>query len=129
MKYLLDTSIFIWMLQGNKDKIPRRVEQLMEREGTQLILSSVSTWEIAIKYGLGKLELPHHPRRWLPEVVLKMGLQQLPITQTHSLGVTDLPFHHKDPFDRLLVSQAKQENLPIISPDKMFRKYRVKVVW
>ena len=68
-------------------------------------------------------------KKWLPEVILKMGLQQLPISLRHTLEVGDLPFHHKDPFDRLLISQSRLERIPLLSPDKVFGKYGVETIW
>lgn len=93
------------------------------------ILSAASLWEIAIKYSAGKLVLEEDPKKWLPGVILEMGLQQLAISHRHALGVMDLPLYHKDPFDRLLISQAKIENIPIVSPDRIFKKYKVPVIW
>lgn len=128
MKYLLDTAVFIWMVSDERDQFSRRGLALLEAD-SMLYLSTVSLWEIAIKFSSQKLYLDPHPQKWLPPLILKMGLVPLPISQDHALATIELPYHHRDPFDRLLVSQAKIESLPIISPDKIFRKYKVETIW
>ncbi len=129
MKVILDTAVFLWMIFGEESKITKRGLKVLEDEKNELFFSVVSAWEIAIKYSIGKLELENPPQQWLPDIVIKMGLQQIPILQGHALAVAELPSHHKDPFDRLLVSQAKTEGMSIISPDPIFKKYRVKTIW
>lgn len=129
MKFLLDTATFLWAIFDEKEKISRKALQALENPEHELFLSAASTWEIAIKYSLGKLELQDDPADWLPRTIQKIGLKPLTITHQHTLAVTHLPFHHKDPFDRLLIAQAKSENLHLLSPDEIFRKYRVSVVW
>jgi PIN domain nuclease of toxin-antitoxin system len=129
MKLILDTAVFLWMIFGEESKITKRGVKVLEDEKNELFFSVVSAWEIAIKYSIGKLQLQSHPQKWLPDVVLKIGLQQLPVLQGHALAVADLPSHHKDPFDRLLITQAKMEGMSLVSPDPIFRKYRVKTIW
>ena len=129
MKYLLDTFTLLWTIFEEADTIPKKAKAVMEETGNELVFSAASAWEIAIKFFLGRLELQSHPDEWLPSVVLKMGLRQLSITQRHALALVHLPLHHKDPFDRLLICQAKLEGLTIITPDTIFRKYRVPVIW
>lgn len=102
---------------------------VLQNENHELVISAVSTWEIAIKYSIGKLKLDGNPQRWIPEIILKMGLQQLPISQRHTLRMSHLPFHHKDPFDRLLAGQAQLEKMALLSPDKIFKKYKVTTIW
>lgn len=127
MSCLLDTAVFLWMISGQEENVSKKASSILEEE--ELVLSAVALWEIAIKHALGKLELKGNPRSWLPEIVVKMQLRPLPITHRHAWGILDLPPHHKDPFDRLLISQARIEKLPILSPDAVFKKYRVETIW
>ena len=83
---------------------------------------------IAIKWRLGKLPLPDHPGRWFPRVVQEFGAVVLPVTLAHVLQVADLPDHHGDPFDRLLIAQAQVEGVPIVTADRSFARYDVEVV-
>ena len=89
----------------------------------------VSLWEIAIKYSLKKLDLKKAPGEWLLDIATNMGWEILSVLPTHALKVSDFPYHHRDPFDRLLISQAQTERIPVITPDEKFREYAVKVVW
>ncbi len=127
MSCLLDTAVFLWMISGQEENVSKKASSILEEE--ELVLSAVALWEIAIKHALGKLELKGNPRSWLPEIVVKMQLRPLPITHRHAWGRWDLPPHHKAPFDRLLISQARIEKLPILSPDAVFKKYRVETIW
>lgn len=128
MKYLIDTALFLWMFFGEEKKVsPKAMEILTGKD--PLYLSSVSTWEITIKYGLGKLELDQAPEKCIPEAILQMGLRSLPILQKHTLWIASLPLIHKDPFDRMLVAQTKIEDLILLSPDCIFKKYKINVIW
>jgi PIN domain nuclease of toxin-antitoxin system len=93
-----------------------------------LYLSVASAWEIAIKFGLGKLELPAPPSDLVPELMSKSAVTALPIRHSHALHVAELPLHHRDPFDRLLVAQAQLEELPILTADPQFEPYEVDVI-
>jgi PIN domain nuclease of toxin-antitoxin system len=88
--------------------------------------SAVSTWEIAIKAGLGKLKLPGVPSLYLPDRIQRAGLTALPIAPAHTYGVFSLPNHHRDPFDRLLIAQAQAESLTVVTNDELFAKYDVR---
>lgn len=129
MKYLLDTAIFLYMIFDQRDQISKKTLQVVQDFENELYFSAVSAWEIAIKYSLGKLVLQDPPQEWLPDIIFKMGLRPLPISQAHAFFVAKLPYHHRDPFDRLLIAQAKLEKLKIITPDKIFKKYRIPTVW
>ncbi len=106
---------------------PEVVDQLAA-DATILIISTVSPWEIAIKWRTGRLPLPEHPRPWFARLVREFGAQILPITQEHVVHVADLPDHHDDPFDRLLIAQAQVERMPIVTADRSFAKYDVEVI-
>lgn len=128
MKCLLDTATFLWMIFGEEARLSKRALRIVQ-ESEEIHLSAVSVWEIVIKYGIGKLSLKAHPKTWLPEIVLEMGLKSLPISQRHVLEVAELKDVHRDPFDRLLIAQAVVEGLPILTPDKIFKKYSVATLW
>lgn len=129
MKYLLDTAPFLWMLFDDREHISDKAFGILSDPRSKLFLSAASTWEIAIKYSLGKLKLKKAPSSWLPSIMNRMDLQMLPIHIRHTMPLMNLPWKHKDPFDRLLVSQAMAEGLKIISPDKIFRQYKVPLIW
>ena len=128
MKLLLDTATFLWMYLGEKEHFSKKALHALEKSDV-IYLSAVSSWEIAIKFSLGKLELKTPPQDWLLNTIQLMGIESLPVYHQHSLHVAELPWHHKDPFDRLLISQSIQENLTLLSPDSVFKKYPVELVW
>lgn len=102
--------------------------RLLEDTGNDLYLSAASAWEIAIKYALGKLPLPMPPREYMLSRMEKSDIKALPITHSHALQVAELPAHHRDPFDRLLIVQANAENLMMMTADAKFTDYDVEVV-
>ena len=96
--------------------------------GSQLLLSAASSWEIAIKYAIGRLPLPEEPDVYVPARMRASGVMSLQISHTHALRVAALPRHHDDPFDRLLVAQAQLEGLTVITADPAFDRYDVPVL-
>ena len=114
---------------GPEGKLVRKVyvEAGSEIEN-ELYLSAASAWEIAIKYQLGKLQLPSRPAELIPELMSKTTVVALPIRHSHGLRVAELPPHHSDPFDRLLVAQAQLEGLPLLTADPQFEPYDVEVL-
>lgn len=127
MNLLLDTQVWLWMLAEPHRLGPSSTE-LVTDERNGILLSAASSWEIAIKYELGKLPLPESPDRYVPERMRLSGVLGLPIEHAHALAVSALPSHHRDPFDRLLIGQAQVENLPIISADEQLARYDVEVI-
>lgn len=126
MKVLIDTHIFLWFYLE-----PHRIKQnarnfLSNTVRNEIFISHVTAWEISIKYGVGKLKLPDVPEIWFPDRIRRAGFLPLPIELQHTLRVHNLPPIHKDPFDRLLISQSNAENLLIITEDPNFKKYQVK---
>lgn len=103
------------------------LEQI-ESADNELYFSAVSAWEIALKFGLGKLRLPERPRDYIARHVQETRTMMLPITVEHGAYVAELPPHHRDPFDRLLIAQAITENMPILTVDPHFQKYGVLVI-
>ena len=127
MRVLLDTQAWLWMLAA-PERLAPATRKLVASPDHELLLSAASAWEIAIKHGLGKLRLPDAPERAVPELMARTGVVPLPVLHRHALRVASLPPKHRDPFDRLLVAQAQIEDVPILSADRSFRLYEVKVI-
>lgn len=128
MKALLDTHTFLW---SNTDdpRLSRRVRDLIEDGVNDLVFSAVSALEIAIKYARRRLPIPEPPETWVTRRVALQGLRLLAVEMSHALRVADLPLHHNDPFDRLLIAQSQLENLPILTSDPNIARYDVEVIW
>ncbi len=127
MSYLIDTQIFIWALENNP-RLSKKAIDLLGNNSNSIYISIVSLWEIAIKTNIGKLELSQPLEeiiRRLPEVEISV----FTIQTEHVLGLNNLPFHHRDPFDRILIAQAIAEKMEIISSDEIFSHYPVTVHW
>jgi PIN domain nuclease of toxin-antitoxin system len=127
VKVLLDTQVWLWMLAA-PDRLSERSRALVTSPDTELVLSAVSTWEIAIKHSLGKLVLPEPTAAYVARLMTSTGVVPLPIYHRHTLHVATLPAHHADPFDRLLVAQAQLEELPVLTADAMLRSYDVQTI-
>lgn len=123
MKILLDTHIFLW-LQTDPDRLGSRLE-LVRDERNELLLSAASSWEMAIKYELGRLPLPETPADYVPSRMRAIGAEPLAVEHSHTLGVAKLPALHRDPFDRLLVAQAELLDLTILTADAAIAQYEV----
>ncbi len=128
MKYLVDTSVLIHSLLS-QPKLNQRGLKLLADSSSKLFLSAVSSWEIAIKVGIGKLVLPERPAEFVTRAIRIMSLQSLDITHIHALAVFELPGHHRDPFDRLLIAQAQTEGMTILTDDAIFQKYEVEQIF
>lgn len=127
MRVLLDTNVVLrWSL--DRGSLRPEVESLLMDDGTTRLLSSVVPWEIAIKWRIGKLPLPVHPREWIADAARRLVLTPLPVAQSHVVEVADLPDHHADPFDRLLVAQARVEGVPIVTADRNIPRYEVETL-
>jgi len=126
MRLLIDTHIFIWW-NGSLSLLAPQVRALCEDRSNTLILSLASVWEMQIKYQLGKLTF-NQP---LAEIIISQqranGVEVLPITAQHIYALQDLPSHHKDPFDRLLIAQANIEKIALVTADPVFQQYDVKL--
>ncbi len=127
MRVLLDTNVAIW-LAADPTVLRFEVVELLRDDGTDLVLSAVVGWEAAITWRSGKLKLPEHPRTWIARLAGEFGTRALPVTETHVVEVADLPDHHGDPFDRLLIAQARVENIPIVTAGRSFGRYDVEVI-
>lgn len=128
MRLLLDTEIWLWSLT-TPERMSDEARDALEDAANEQYLSAASSWEISIKAALGKLPLPDAPARFVPSRMARMGVHGLAVEHPHAWRVYDLPPHHKDPFDRLLIAQALVEDLTIVSADLQFRNYAVKLMW
>ncbi|MCC7441886.1 MAG: type II toxin-antitoxin system VapC family toxin [Bdellovibrionales bacterium] len=128
MKILLDTHCWLWWLEGNS-RLRRDVAERISDRNHEVYLSAASAWEISIKFGLGKLKLPAPPRLFVPDRLAKHGFSSLEIHTMHVLEVADLPPVHRDPFDRLLVAQARLERMRLVTSDPVFKKYDLDLIW
>ena len=128
MKYLLDTSVFLWSL-GAEHKLNRKARDLLSSSETELYLSAASSWEIAIKFALGALPLPKPPSQFIPSAMGLLAVRSLDITHFHSLAAGNLPRHHRDPFDRMLIAQANEEKMVLLTADRIFQKYEVEMMF
>ena len=128
MKLLLDTHAFLWWV-GGAPAFGRRARAEVANPDNEVFVSIASCWELAIKLSLGKLRLPQSLDRFIQEQLTRNSFVLVALDFRHVIRVADLPFHHRDPFDRVLVAQALQDDLAIVSADRVFRKYGVTVVW
>lgn len=128
MKLLLDTHTFIWFIEGNS-KSSNKAKALIEASDNQRFLSVASLWEMTIKKSLGKLELGMDMQTLIDEHIYQNAIEILPINTAAFFMLQDLPFHHKDPFDRLLISQGLADDLVLLSIDEHFASYPVKCLW
>ncbi len=122
MRLLLDTHVMLWELEGSR-RVSRAAQEAIE-QASELLFSVVSFAEIGVKAGVGKLSVPKDFR----EHVLRTGVRVLGLDADHGLAVADLPMHHRDPFDRLLIAQARSEQLTLVSADRRIADYDVPFV-
>ena len=127
-RYLLDTCVAIWYFEGSPE-IPKGLLGELRDFSNDVLLSDISVLEIVIKYGLGKLPLPSPPSRVILPLAAKHGFELLPLCTEAVFGLEDLPHLHRDPFDRLLISEARLHGLTLITPDPLIRQYDVNVCW
>ncbi|HEX2900192.1 MAG TPA: type II toxin-antitoxin system VapC family toxin [Bacteroidia bacterium] len=127
MKLILDTHTFIWFLFGDPRLSPK-AKMAIEDLNTKCYLSSASLWEIAIKESIGKLKLKLTIHR-IEQLLVQNQIEILPITLEHTFQVKVLPYHHRDPFDRMLIAQSMVEGLTIVTADTEFSKYTANTLW
>jgi len=128
MKALLDTHAFLWWITDDP-QLSSKVRKIISDTENTLYLSSASGWEMAIKAKLGKLKLPDNISNFLFEQMTANAILELPVRMNHALHVYSLPDLHRDPFDRLLISQSQLEMLPVITMDRLFPMYNVDIIW
>lgn len=126
MKLLLDTHLLLWAA-GSPERLPARACELILDEANELLFSSASFWEIVIKLGLGRQDLRIDPLR-LRRLLVANGYSEVAVTTDHALAVGSLPLLHKDPFDRILLAQAKSEGLCLLTVDRQMAAYGDSVI-
>ena len=127
MRILVDTQCWLWM-NATPERLSAGVRRRLLAADTTLYLSAASAWEIAIKYALGKLQLPDAPAEYVSSRMRQTRTTPLAVSHEHALEVAALPGHHRDPFDRLLVAQARLERLPILTADRHFALYDIDII-
>lgn len=128
MRLLLDTQAFLWWVDGSS-RLSRKARSAVADPGSECLVSVGSCWEMAIKLSLGKLRLDEPIDSFIPAQLSANRFSLLEIGFRHTARVAKLPFHHRDPFDRLLVAQALEEGLTVVTSDAVFPKYGVKRLW
>jgi PIN domain nuclease of toxin-antitoxin system len=124
LRLIADSHTLLWHVLDDP-RLSAAPSARIEADDAEVLVSLASIWEIAIKKALGKLEAPDD----LPDRIQELGFELLPVEVEHAWAVRDLPHHHGDPFDRLLIAQAQVERLPILSSDSAFAAYDVQVIW
>ena len=128
MRVLLDTHCWLWMA-GSPERLSQEALAIVETTEHQLLLSAASGWEIAIKYLLGKLPMPESPERFIPTRLHTLRTEPLSIELAHAVRAGGLPRHHDDPFDRMLVAQARAERMALVSNEAAFDALGVTRIW
>ena len=128
MNLLLDTHAFLWFVLDSP-QLPDKSRIIIEDHSVTVLVSMASIWEMAIKVSLGKLTLPMSFAQFIPDQLIQNHMLLLPIAIPHVQQVAQIPFHHRDPFDRLLVSQCLVEGMPIISHDVSLDAYGIHRIW
>lgn len=126
MQLLIDTHVLIWFLEGNKS-LSKPHRQIISDSQNDVLVSIASLWEIPVKISLGKLTLAKPLADVIKQIAVE-NIEVLPILPKHTLQVSTLPFHHRDPFDRIIVAQSQIENLPIVTNDIEFSHYGIKLL-
>jgi PIN domain nuclease of toxin-antitoxin system len=128
LKVILDTHAFLWWI-ADSDRLSRRAREILGESGNTLFLSAASAWEIVLKQQIGKLKLPQPAGKYIPSQLAMNRIDTLPISLSHTLRLADLPLHHRDPFDRILIAQSIVERMPIVTADPLFAHYSAKTLW
>ena len=127
MKLLIDTHAFLWFIQG--ENLSQQAQDAFLNLNNTLYFSAVSYWEICIKFSLGKLDLAQNWNKVFDQEMTINGIKWLPIEKAHSRGIIALPMIHRDPFDRLLIAQARAEGMVLLTADSQIRKYDIQTIW
>ncbi len=128
MKYLIDTHTLLWIVTKNK-KLSKKVKDIYLNSENQIFISLASLWEMAIKINLKKLSINEPLKDFVKNQIKSNDINILDIKTKHILLLENLPYYHKDPFDRLIISQSINEQIPLLSFDKVFDKYSIKRIW
>ncbi len=128
MRYLLDTHTFLWMA-AEPARLSEKITGIVQVSENRLLLSAASGWEIALLWHLKRLELPDHPRRFIPEALKRLSVIPLPIGFDAAISAATLPLVHRDLFDRIIIAEALKENVSVLTKDKMFTEYGARTLW
>lgn len=128
MRLLVDTHCWLWYLLA-PERLNEAAQTALGNPENEIFFSVASTWEIVVKFALGKLDLPLPPSEYVPDRLARLGNQTLAIRQDHVLRIENLPAHHRDPFDRILIAQAQTDDLRFMTADKVLTAYDVPILW
>ena len=128
MKLLLDTCSFLWFL-ADAPELSAKARAAILDPANSVYLSAVSAWEIGRKYAKGDLELPGRPESLIPQVRTDSGILSLPLSEEEAISAEKLPLLHKDPFDRMIIAQALMQGMVVVTPDRAFEPYPVRLLW
>ncbi len=128
MKLLLDTCTFLWLIKGAEELSSNAIDAFVEPKN-EVYLSAVSAWEINVKYRLGRLPLPVPPEQFVPKERIRHLITALVLSEQDTMHLGKLPTPHRDPFDRMLVCQAIEHSLTILTPDPLITQYPVRCLW
>jgi len=128
MRLLLDTCTFLWWM-AEPGKLSPKVRRRLVDQRNEVVMSAASGWEIALKHRLGRLLLSEAPSAFIAAALASHNISILPVSMAHGIRAGELPLHHKDPFDRLLIAQSGIEGLTLTSPDSVFAAYDVEMLW
>jgi len=128
VKLLLDTCTFLWVAAGSP-QLSKRAAELFRDPANDVFLSVVSSWEIAVKHSLRRLKLPAPPIDFVPAQREAHGIELLPLSEEEALYMARLPILHRDPFDRMLISQAVVSGFAVLTPDPLISQYSVRTLW
>jgi PIN domain nuclease of toxin-antitoxin system len=125
--FLIDTHCWLWWI-ANPERLSVRAFEIIESGENTILFSAASSWEIAVKYAIGKIDLPEPPDKFIPKRLVRDGITSLPIEHSHALHTATLPRYHNDPFDRMLIAQALLEKVPIMTADPQIERYDVEII-
>ena len=128
MKLLLDTCSFLWFL-ADAPELSAKARAAILDPANSVYLSAVSAWEIGRKYAKGDLELPGRPESLIPQIRTDSGILSLPLSEEEAISAEKLPLLHKDPFDRMIIAQALVQGMVVVTPDRAFEPYPVRLLW
>lgn len=128
MRVLLDTCTFLWLISDDP-QLSQKAREVFVDPDNDVVLSAVSSWEIALKHAIGKLPLPSRPESYIPAQRIKHGIDPLDLDESSTWQLHRLPRLHRDPFDRMLICQAIENGLTILTPDSEITQYPVRTAW
>ena len=128
MRVLLDTCTFLW-IAVDSPRLSDRAREIFRNPENDVFLSSVSTWELTVKHGLGRLPLPEPPETYIPALRQRHGIAPLALDEEATLYLGRLPALHRDPFDRMLVCQSIIEGMALLTPDESISRYPIRSMW